>query len=892
MALSGSITATSNNQYISGTLSWSATQNISGNYSDVTATLRMERTNSGYTTSGSGTWTITINGVASSVSKSVSLTYNSDTLIHTFTTRVNHNSDGTKTLTISATGGMPSTSYTSTTCSGSITLNTIPRATTVSVADTTVDMGQKVVINHDGASDSFTHKLYYTFGSLNKVLITSPGEADISTDWYPDIAIFAAQVPNATSGTCTITCETLNAGTVIGTKTCTLTLYVPASIIPTITSITATELVTNVGTVVGTGKYVKGLSNIRFAITGVTTKYGSAIKTYKINFNSADHTGSSTWDTGVLSISGTYTATATVTDNRNRTSNPVTVQVTIMNYTVPAISTFTVQRCLSDGTIAELGDYVKVVRVGTASSLINVSEKNTVSCTVKYRVRPSGAWVTASTCTVAASSSVGTAINSNYILLDINGATAGGGFNITDSYDFQFSVVDKFNTTLSNAVVPTGATVMSWGQNAVAIGKVVEEENKFDVGLPSVFRKDATLDNNTRIWAKKVSGDLLSLAYVTTTDDVVIGQSNAAVTYLNGNWLRNNNGTNTVDIWTDDLFFTDKTLYTTDFNLLLKQGKYSLSAATASSTYQNAPVTGGLYGCVIVINRLSMTGDTSNHTYQWVHAGAHTVYKRGRINGTWSAWEREVFTGSGADFTAVTLTNDGNSLILSSATHCYAQYNVNGTRIGWVGNGSTTNNDMTLFADNGAAILTSSSSIVTLTSYNGSGTSKKSLFLGNTMFAPVTGYDNTLYLGDTTRRWKQLYAATATIGTSDRNQKQQISSIDDSVLDAWSEVNYCKFKFNDAVAEKGPENARWHTGVIAQDIEAAFARYGINAFEYGLLCYDEWDDKYDDVGVLIQPKGSMYSIRADECQFLEMALQRRETEKLKQQIAALQGLQI
>lgn len=137
--------------------------------------------------------------------------------------------------------------------------------------------------------------------------------------------------------------------------------------------------------------------------------------------------------------------------------------------------------------------------------------------------------------------------------------------------------------------------------------------------------------------------------------------------------------------------------------------------------------------------------------------------------------------------------------------------------------------------------------------------------------------DNIANLGSASSRWKQLFAGTTTISTSDRNYKQQIQAIEDEVLNAWSEVNYCKFKFNDAVAEKG-EDARLHIGLIAQDIEEAFARHGLDAFEYGLLCKDLKED-----GTYI------YSIRPDECQFLEMALQRRETEKLKQEIELLKN---
>lgn len=140
--------------------------------------------------------------------------------------------------------------------------------------------------------------------------------------------------------------------------------------------------------------------------------------------------------------------------------------------------------------------------------------------------------------------------------------------------------------------------------------------------------------------------------------------------------------------------------------------------------------------------------------------------------------------------------------------------------------------------------------------------------------------DNSRTLGSSGLRWSQLYAGTATINTSDRRSKDYIEPIPEYVLDAWSEVNFSRFKFKDAIALKADE-ARWHVGLIAQEIEEVFQLHGLNAFDFGLLCYDEWDDMYDDNDVLVLPAGNRYSIRGEECLMLEAALVRRELNKLK-----------
>lgn len=103
------------------------------------------------------------------------------------------------------------------------------------------------------------------------------------------------------------------------------------------------------------------------------------------------------------------------------------------------------------------------------------------------------------------------------------------------------------------------------------------------------------------------------------------------------------------------------------------------------------------------------------------------------------------------------------------------------------------------------------------------------------------GADNTQSLGEAPLRWSQVYAGNGTINTSDERAKQQIEAIPQDWLDAWGDVDYMRFKFNDAVEQKG-DNARWHIGLIAQRVKEAFEARGIDPFAIGLLCFDEWDN--------------------------------------------------
>lgn len=163
--------------------------------------------------------------------------------------------------------------------------------------------------------------------------------------------------------------------------------------------------------------------------------------------------------------------------------------------------------------------------------------------------------------------------------------------------------------------------------------------------------------------------------------------------------------------------------------------------------------------------------------------------------------------------------------------------------------------------------------------------SNKSVEL-DTTGAFKAGTDNTQSLGTSSARFSTVYAGTGAINTSDRDYKQDVSTIPETVLDAWAEVKFQQFRYKDAVEQKG-DNARYHIGVIAQDIKEAFERHGLDATKYGLLCYDEWEHtpaETDEEGNIIRGEikaGHKWSIRADECQFLEMALMRRTLNNIK-----------
>jgi hypothetical protein len=106
------------------------------------------------------------------------------------------------------------------------------------------------------------------------------------------------------------------------------------------------------------------------------------------------------------------------------------------------------------------------------------------------------------------------------------------------------------------------------------------------------------------------------------------------------------------------------------------------------------------------------------------------------------------------------------------------------------------------------------------------------------------GRDNIIDLGNSGTRFDDIYATNGTIQTSDQNEKQQIASLTDAEITAAKAISklFKTFKWNDSVAEKG-DAARTHTGVIAQEVEAAMSDAGLNAGDYAFFISSDWTDE-------------------------------------------------
>lgn len=97
--------------------------------------------------------------------------------------------------------------------------------------------------------------------------------------------------------------------------------------------------------------------------------------------------------------------------------------------------------------------------------------------------------------------------------------------------------------------------------------------------------------------------------------------------------------------------------------------------------------------------------------------------------------------------------------------------------------------------------------------------------------------DNSVFLGLAAQRWKTVYAVNGTINTSDANEKTDIVAVSDIekrvAIKLKSSMKRYKFKTGE----------RYHFGVLAQDVKAAFESENLIAEEYGVFCSDTWTNE-------------------------------------------------
>lgn len=396
-----------------------------------------------------------------------------------------HNADGTLN-NVSISAYVRITDSTHTTKTASVSMATIPRASQPTTS-ASVNLGSAVTINTNRYSSSFTHTITYSFGGASGTIGTNVGA---SVSWTPPLTL-ANQIPNATSGVATITCVTYSGGTAIGTKTTTITLNVPTSVVPTISSMALQE---NGDVPSNWGVYVQNKSKIKVTYSA-SGAYSSTISSYTTTAEGYTYSGNAI-TTNYIRNSGNITINGKVLDSRGRQAT-TSQSPYIYPYANPTISIAQIQRCDINGNIDNNGEYCSI---SYGASISSCNGKNPATYKVSYRVHNVGNYVDVPLATNVVSYSASGMLYTDGIYAANRGSGTKVQFSSLNTYDIQFYVADYFTANSSNIQqLDTGFDLMNFNASgkAMAIGKVSEagaNEELFEVGIPTTHYETTTIN--------------------------------------------------------------------------------------------------------------------------------------------------------------------------------------------------------------------------------------------------------------------------------------------------------------------------------------------------------------------------------------------------------------
>lgn len=430
---------------------------------------------------------------------------------------VNHNADGTGSVTLSAEWDCGwDSSYTPRhlSLSETVTLTTIPRASSVSISGDT--LGKAVAISISRASSGFTHKLYYSCGAISWAGIAS--DVGTSYSWTPPVSL-AQQAPNAASVVVTLIVETYNGSTYIGVATAQFTLAVPSNVVPTLS--VATSDPTKVSATYG--GYVQLRSKLKIDLTASGAQ-GSTIKAYSIKLGDIYAVAAASGTTDYLPTAGALTLTCSVTDSRGRATTK-TQTITVLAYSKPTISDIAAARCNQDGTANRMGDYGKVTFSGAITPLSN---KNTAAYAVQYREVGTDFW-----------SNAGSAAAGNYAPA---GAYVVFAADKSKRYEVRVVATDAFES-IGSAVrdLPAAYALLHHAKHllSMGIGRLCDKKNALQVGLKAYFDEDVEMAGALTLGGSLTVGGktLVDLIYPVGSVYIAFNDTNPS-TLFGGTWER------------------------------------------------------------------------------------------------------------------------------------------------------------------------------------------------------------------------------------------------------------------------------------------------------------------------------------------------------------------
>ena len=470
MALSGSV---STNGYEGRyyTVSWSASQSVANNTSTISWTLSCA--------GGSSSWyaerTLVVSVAGKTVvNKADRVTRYAGTIASGSVT-VSHASNGTGSFSISIQAAVY-TSSVNCSGSGSFALNTIPRASTMTISANPT-LGSSMTFTIKKASSGFTHTITAKVGNTDIGVIGTEKTSATTITWTPPLE-HANRVPNGTSVYYAFYLKTYNGSTLLGQNGYPIYAAIPSTVVPSV----SLSISDDAGYLDTYGAFIQSKSKIKFSITA-SGSYNSTISSYRTTFDGQSYTTSEFVIDPITTYGDNKSASVTVTDSRGRTATASQSGINVKAYSLPKIFNLSAKRSDSAGASSSTGEYLNVI----FSSQVTDLSYNTPTYTLRYKKTTEAEWTTVTLTKYAGEYSV---TNGNYIF----------AAETSSSYDVEMTVSDGLSVsapvTTHGDVVSKLFSILNRGLGW-AFGKVAELEDTLDVKWATRLRDTLEVDEIT-----------------------------------------------------------------------------------------------------------------------------------------------------------------------------------------------------------------------------------------------------------------------------------------------------------------------------------------------------------------------------------------------------------
>ena len=280
-------------------------------------------------------------------------------------------------------------------------------------------------------------------------------------------------LPNATTGQANVTCRVKYGGVEYSSFTVKLTVSVPSSVVPSVTSITLADK-TDTPVPYSWNMFIQHKSGVRISAITTDGAYSSTIKSIKLQVGtqsiSMNYSASNLPQIDTITQSGSLACTVTVTDSRGRTASK-SATVTFVSYAAPKFTNCVSERCLVNGEVDNDGTYFKST---TAISFSTCNNKNSITLTVKYKKTDAVLYGSETTITPGVNTCGNNDLDTEF------------------SYDVMYSVTDQFCTVTFTDYISTATYLMHFlhGGKGVAFGQKATMENYLDCAFKALFRDD------------------------------------------------------------------------------------------------------------------------------------------------------------------------------------------------------------------------------------------------------------------------------------------------------------------------------------------------------------------------------------------------------------------